>query len=266
MRKSSKPTYELVRKWIKRGDGQGEGRAYRPFFHVRDVPSLGRSTMVHGLKTNRTHHYLSDIEFYHHICAEFCPDVVDIREQYALLPWEETQTIATQFGIIHPRYPGTQVPIVMTSDIVLTTTKNTLVVFCIKPSAVVDAASPSPRMLEKLSIEKEFWRRRGIAWTISTERRISLVRARNLTNLRISMVSRELDWLNGFIAEFVALFPLFWGPHKNLDQILADVGKELDLPVKECFCIFGRAVWLRLLTIDLEVPIDHFSPVRLIQS
>lgn len=45
---------------------------------------------------------------------------LDIREQFALLPWEETQSIAQKLGIRHSTYPGTRTPIVVTSDLVLT--------------------------------------------------------------------------------------------------------------------------------------------------
>lgn len=111
MGKSRRPSIEIVRKWIAKGDGQGEGRNYRPFFQVRDVPSSGRSRMLLGLKTGRVHHYLSDIEYYFHLMAEYEPQVVDIRERYALLPWEETLEIANELGIRHPTYPGTKTPV-----------------------------------------------------------------------------------------------------------------------------------------------------------
>lgn len=120
MRKRRRATPENVNAWIRRGDGQGEGRNFRPFFHVRDVPSRGRSHILVGLRTGRTHHYLSDIEYNYHLLAEFASEVIDIREQFALLPWGETQSIASALRIRHPVYPCTHTPIVMTSDIVLT--------------------------------------------------------------------------------------------------------------------------------------------------
>lgn len=39
-------------------------------------------------------------------------------EQYPLLPREETIEIASELGIKHPMYPGTNVPIIMTTDLV----------------------------------------------------------------------------------------------------------------------------------------------------
>ena len=96
----------MIRKLINAGYGQGVGKTFKPFMYVRDVPSIGTSNMVKSRVTGRLHHYLSDHEFKVHLLAEYAFSVIDIREQFALLPWEETQTIAAQLGIKHPRIPG----------------------------------------------------------------------------------------------------------------------------------------------------------------
>ena len=261
MSKRRGATPENVRAWLKRGDGQGEGKDYRPFLHVRDVPSLGRSSMVLGLKTGRVHHYLSDLEYYHHILSEYEPSVLDIREQYALLPWEETQEIADELCIAHPRYPGTKTPIVMTSDIVLTFRRPESycgAVISIKRS---EALAPDQRQfhrtLEKLLIEKTYWERRGIPWCVSTEKHIPLVRAQNLNLLRTSIVARELDWLMSYMAEFTRSFECHWGISRRLIDILNAVSADLKLSAYYCQMLFGRMVWMRKLPVDLDSEIIH---------
>ncbi|GFE59640.1 transposase [Geobacter sp. AOG2] len=266
--RSRKPTMKLVQKWIARGYGQGEGLNYRPFFHVRDVPSKGRSAIVEGLKTGRIHHYLSDVEYQHHVLAEFSQEVVDIREQYALLPWEETQEIARELGIQHPVYPCTNTPIVMTSDLVLTLLDSNLAVISVKRAADVrGAASAQERTLEKLRIEQEYWKRRRIPWVLSTELDICQARAKNLAALRTAMVSRELDPVMAHFHNFVAVFLEKWEPNKNLNCILAETAEALGgLSADVTFCLFGRAVWLRRLPVNLDIPINHFLPVALVWS
>lgn len=118
--KKRKPSLKAVSNWISRGYGQGEGAKYRPFLFVRDVPSEGTSSMVKSYLTGRAHHYLSKLEYSAHLIAEYIPSVIDIREQFALLPWSDTQKIASTLNIRHPTYPGTNIPIVMTTDLVLT--------------------------------------------------------------------------------------------------------------------------------------------------
>lgn len=263
MGKCRMPSVKIVQSWIDKGYGQGEGKDYTPFLYVRDVPSSGRSRMLLGLKTGRIQHYLSDVEFFHHILAEFSPQVIDIREQYALLPWGETQEIARKLGFRHPTYPGTRTPIVMTSDLVLTTTQESLAVLSVKRASQLKKCSKSSlvRTLKKLRIEQEYWKRRGASWKLSTENDISLVKVENLSMLRMSMVSRELDWLMPFINKFVRIFNMKWHPKKTLSQILVDVGAIMHFSADECFCLFGRAVWLKLLPVNLETRIDHFLPV-----
>lgn len=265
--KSRRPTVKIVRKWLAQGYGQGEGSSYRPFFHVRDVPSKGRSAIVEGLKTGRTHHYLSDIEYRHHILAEFSPDVIDIRDQYALLPWEETQEIARDLGIPHPIYPYTNTPLVMTTDLVLTLQNHKLAAISVKCVSDIEGTDRThERTFEKLRIEQEYWKRRNVPWVLSTEKNICVERAKNLAILRTSMVSRELDWVMPYFHKFVDIFQMKWSPHKNLHEILAETGKLLNLSMEVAFCLFGRAVWLRMLPVDLNTPIDHFMPVNLFWS
>ncbi len=49
---------------------------------------------------------------------------MDIREQFPLLPIEETIIIAEELGIKHPTDPNTGEPVVMTTDFLVTVSKN----------------------------------------------------------------------------------------------------------------------------------------------
>lgn len=258
MKKRKHISPDDVKRWISQGHGQGVGKLYRPFFHVRDVPSRGRSSMVHGLKTGRVHHYLSDLEFSCHLLAEYAPTVTDIREQFALLPWDETQRIAEGLGIRHPIYPGTKTSIVMTSDLVLSLGKKESAVVCVKPYSEIDPANPrSQRTMEKLLIEKTYWDRRGVPWQLITEREIPAIRVKNLDRLRMGMVAVELDRLNSHMELFLSTFNSNWRLNHSLLSILDRVAARINLSREECYTLFSRAVWLRLLHVDIDVEIIH---------
>ncbi|WP_183360009.1 TnsA endonuclease N-terminal domain-containing protein [Geomonas limicola] len=264
MKKRRDVTEKDVLRWLRQGYGQGAGRLYRPFFYVRDVPSRGRSSMFNGLITGRTHHYLSDLESACHVLVEYERGVKDIREQFALLPWEETQEIAEAFGLRHPRYPGTKTPIVMTSDLVVTQKKEGLSVISVKPFSKVDQANPKNRRTnEKLFIEKVYWQRRNIQWSLVTEREIPLVRAKNLNNLRMHIAAAEKDHLNAKMENFLMEFNLIWRGDLSLLCVLRGVSKRTRLSTDDCFCLFGRAVWLRLLNVNLNSHVLHHDlPVQ----
>lgn len=100
-----------IEKWIKEGRGSGVGSEYKPWLKIQDVASKGRSTRLKGIKTNRQHEFLSDLERNYFYLTEYSDVVVDIREQFPLLPLEETIVIADELGIKHPTDPKTGEPI-----------------------------------------------------------------------------------------------------------------------------------------------------------
>lgn len=69
---------------------------YKPWLNIQDVSSLGRSTRLKGIKTNRQHEFLPDLERNYIYLTEHSGFVVDIREQFPLLPVEETMNIVTR--------------------------------------------------------------------------------------------------------------------------------------------------------------------------
>ncbi len=113
-------TPEAIKKLIKEGRGAGTGPTYRAWLNIWDVPSKGRRHRIYCAKVGRELHLLSDLERQCAFAGEYTAQVVDIREQLPLLPLWETQQIAIELGIRHPRDPGAQHDIVMTTDQVWT--------------------------------------------------------------------------------------------------------------------------------------------------
>ncbi|PQZ52971.1 transposase [Bacillus sp. MYb209] len=79
-----------IDKWIKEGRGTGSGADYQPWLKIQDVSSIGRSTRLKGIKTARQHEFLSNLERDSFKITEYSDDDLDIREQFSLLPQEET--------------------------------------------------------------------------------------------------------------------------------------------------------------------------------
>ena len=111
---------DSVSRFEKAGRGKGTGKDYLPWLRVQDVPSKGLSTRVEGWKTKRIHHFLSQLELLYYYVLEWSRAILDIREQYPLLPLEETISIAQSCGIPHPAHPKTKKPVVFTTDFLLT--------------------------------------------------------------------------------------------------------------------------------------------------
>ncbi len=176
-----------IDKRLKAGRGQGRGAKYKPWLYIHDVASTGRAWRTKGWKTGRPHHLLSDFEHDYQLIKDWDPSVIDIREQYPLLPLEETLAIAEECGIRHPsvRHPtkrGVVIPVVMTTDFVLTISEG-LNTYDLARTLKYAKDLESQRTLEKLEIERKYWARRNIDWAIVTEHEISRVLARNIQKL-----------------------------------------------------------------------------------
>jgi hypothetical protein len=175
----------VIDKRISDGRGQGRGSDYKPWLLVQDVPSQGLATRIKGWKTKRVHHLLSNLELSYFYILEWSLIVFDIREQYPLLPLEETLAIAEQCGIRHPTDPKTQEPVVMTTDFFITVPQSIEV---IEQARTLKAAKDlqSKRTLEKLEIERRYWHNRNIDWGIVTEQEIP------------QALTKNIDWLHAF--------------------------------------------------------------------
>lgn len=260
--KSRMPSVQLVERWIRAGFGQGEGANYKPFLYVRDVPSSGTSCMVKSRTTNRTHHYLSKQEFKTHLVTEYQAYTIDIREQYALLPWDETQLISESLGVRHPTYPGTNTPIVMTTDLLVSMQRidgSELIALSVKLTKDL-----SPRNLEKLLIERIYWERRGIRWVLVTEKNIPKHLPENLQFFEASLHDERVQ--NSIITplEFSREFEHNWVNDLSFNQILAFTSKRMNMDVATGHALLGTAVWKHQSRLDVTSSVmSHRGFVKL---
>jgi hypothetical protein len=257
------PTIKLVLKWIKQGYGQGTGKDYKPFLYVRDVPSEGSSNMVRRRVSGRVHHYLSTLEFLVHLLAEHCGRVIDIREQYALLPWTETQDFAAKLGIDHPLYPDTTVPIVMTTDLVVSLQEPDgirHVAISVKPENKLDE-----RTMEKLLLERLYWNQRGVTWLLVTEKDIPQPRANNLQFFEMALqgISRAVPGVG--YEEFARHFESGWSASATLLELINLACQCWGISSNDGQLLLGQAVWQRVSRIDLDAAtLSHTAPIALL--
>lgn len=248
--KSRRPTTAIVERWIKQKFGQGDGKTYKPLMYVRDVPSEGASSMVHSHVTGRTHHYLSRLEFYVHLLAEHCRSILDIREQYALLPWAETQAIARKLGIKHPVVPGTATPTVLTTDLLLSLKRRDgvqLIAVSVKPTAELDA-----RTYEKLLLERLYWNRRGVTWVLASAENIPMTRAVNLAFFENALRNDGAMRKGTKVAEFSKCFESHWRPDRLYIEILRRACADTEVETNLGHNLLGSAVWQHLSRLDLD--------------
>jgi hypothetical protein len=116
-------TDAVIEKMEAEGIGTGTGPNYKPAIEARKMSSRGRSRRAWSNKTRRKHELLSDVEHNLFLALEWCPDVLDIREQFPIKR-SITTAIAMTLGIPHPYYPKTNVLTLMTVDFLVTRVRN----------------------------------------------------------------------------------------------------------------------------------------------
>jgi hypothetical protein len=196
-------TKKNIEKRIKDGRGSGERENYIPWIYVHELASLGVSHNPLGLTVDRLYHLFSNGEEQWFTILDWLGKYKDIREQYPLLPHEETIEIAQMLGIPHPIDPRTNYPIVITTDFLLTVDMDyafsyEALSFKYSESQATEKKKQENtlediRTLEKLAIEREYYRRRSIRWRIGTEREIPSNLYENLKMARRHWEQAEID-------------------------------------------------------------------------
>lgn len=171
--------WNLIKRWIKEGRGSGEGRFYIPWLKIQDFASKGRCHRIPDWKNGRFHHLFSDFEERIYYLYSWSDKIKDIREQYPLLPIEETIDIANRLGIEYPKNRKTSCPIVLTTDFLLTVPDTTGKKY-IARTAKFSKHLSNPRTVEKFEIERQYWSARNIDWGVVTESDLPMTAFHNI--------------------------------------------------------------------------------------
>lgn len=257
---------KLQKNQLNSGRGQGTGNDYIPFIQAHDnkVASEGWLTRHLGWKTKRTHHTLSNYERNYLYFLEWVDGVVDIREQYPLLPLNKTEEIAKQLGIKHAHLDG--VPVIMTTDFVITLkTPNGLIdiVRTVKP-----ASKLTKRTLELFEIEKRFFKEQGINWGIILGNKLP----NNLiSNIEWIYEGRYLDTRPGVDEELVNLISnsLFQQISEDncstsISKICLRCDKIFGITTGTSMFILKHMLAIKKWETDMKVKIKESNPLQII--
>jgi hypothetical protein len=218
-KRRTRATEASIKRWIKEGRGDGTGNNYKPWLYVQDVASKGRCHRIRGWRHGRVHHLLSDLEAYVFYTYEWSRRVTEIREQFPLLPLDETLAIAEEIGVTHPTDPVTKHPIVMSTDFVLTVTNGSGMDFFARQVKYTSALS-NHRTQEKLEIEHRYWLKRNIDYGIVTERDVHMPLVRN-----IKWVHQRIDR--------DSLLPLTEETVRDVARLLTEMVLSNDAPLRK---------------------------------
>jgi hypothetical protein len=261
-------TIKQIENWIKEGRGTGIGKGYKPWLKVQDVPSSGRSTRLNGIKTGRQHELLSDLERDYFYIVEYSKNVIDIREQYPLLPENQTELISNELGIKHPVDPKTKIPIVMTTDFLLTVKldgKNVLLARTIKSKEDL----MNERQIEKFEIEKRYWELQDVDWGVVTEDEIydtCLPINLSIFHPFYSLADIELDNIpyHVILGLLQSLKSMLIGKTVNVREVSAAFDQKMLLPEGTGIAFFKHLVITKQIKLNLleRFDLDSYQQIE----
>jgi len=247
-------------KLLEEGRGTGVGSEYKPWLRIQDVASSGRVTRLRGVKTGRQHEFLSDNERNYFYFLEYADCVIDIKEQFPLLPIEETLAIANDLGIEHPKNPKTGEYIVMTTDFLITINQSG------KPVDVARTIKMKDKLLEKrvnekFEIERIFWLKKEVDWAIVTEEEIDKTAATNISFFHKYYDIQALDAFIGIeqleITDLVLEYlRRILASEKTIRSISSLFDQDMLLPKGTGISIFKHLLARKIIRIDLSEPIN----------
>jgi hypothetical protein len=247
-------------KYLARGCGQGVGGHYNPMIHIQDFPSKGWRYREYGWTTERQHDYFSSHEFHYHFILDWSKVVIDIQEQFPLLPIQQTIEIAEQLGVHHPSAGNPREPSVMTTDFLITIQRPigiTKVARTVKPAKELE----DRRTIEKFEIERLFWLAKGIHWAIVTEYEIDLVLVESIKWVHKFLHPSSLAPLSEQTIRQIAipLTHMLLGSTNSLSSIALACDQRLGLEPGQSLAVARHLIASRQWHVDMSKPIQLFE-------
>lgn len=242
------------------------GKDYVPWILVGEFGSKGRCTRAPGIKSGRIHHLFSDLEERYYNILEWQDSILDIREQFPLLPVSRTEQIASILDYLHPKCIGTALSFVMTTDFLITVKGEDNTTWYEARSVKYAADLKNKRVAEKQEIEEKYWEDQGVKWKIVNEKSFSEVKAKNIAQLLgyyknpledLFPIKERIDIIKELIYELI-----------NRDTMLKRITQELDirfgLPAGSCLSMFYYLAAHKVVPVNLEIqltPSDSISKI-----
>lgn len=244
---------------LKEGRGQGAGRDYKPFLTVRDVSSSGRSHRVFSVKTQRLHHFLSNLELAVFLTLEWSETVTDIREQFPLNV-DDTVRLADEAGIRHPAFKS--VYQVMTSDFLVDSASKDRPQFALQIKYAKDLEDR--RTVEKLELERRYWHSKNIPWFIVTENNICRAAVKNIEWFNPFDDAVSLDDLHRFYSLYESHRERL--PTERVVTIASAIDKTEGLEPGESLYWLRHLLGRRYFLFDITQPYESLLASELIKN
>ncbi|UZQ52431.1 TnsA endonuclease C-terminal domain-containing protein [Clostridium kluyveri] len=259
---------QKYKQFLNEGRGQGIGSEYKPWLTIQDYPSLGRATRVFGWKSNRIHHFFSDIQTKYFYLLEWQDTVLDIREHFPLIDIDETIKDKEDLNFDIFKDKETSTPYILTTTFLITVkgiddAKQKYIARSVKSYTELE----KKKTLERMEIEKRYWQGKGIDWGIVTQKEIPNMFAKNVEWVHSSLNSYkergltrdDMTYLSSILKE-----QLLDSSH-SIRKITANFDREFNYESGTGLFIFKYLVASKQIKIDVNNPIDINASKEIIE-
>ena len=240
-------------RFLKENRGTGELAGYKPWLCIQDFPSKGRASRIKGWKTNRIHHFFSDLQTRYFYMFEWNDEVLDIREHYPLLDLPEV--VKNNEDLKQDYFNKQDPPYVLTTIFLLTLKDKQQIAIEVKLSADLQKKS----VLERLEIQRRYWEAKGVNWWgVMTQKEIPTVTVKNIEWIHQSLDTYEERGLTREKLQHYSevMINKFSTCNHSIRKVTSDFDKENDIEVGTGLYIFKYLLASKRIRVNMNEPID----------
>jgi len=245
-------TMAKYRRFLNENRGMGELASYKPWLCIQDFPSKGRVSRIKGWKTNRIHHFFSDIQTRCFYLFEWNDEIIDIREHYPLL--DVTEVVKDNKDLKQDFFNKQDPPHILTTTFLLTLKNKQHIARTVKLSTDLEKKS----VLERLEIEKRYWEAKRVDWGIITQKEIPTAMVKNIEWIHQSLDTYEERGLTKEELQHCCeiLINKFSDSNHSIRKITSDFDKENNIEVGTGLYIFKYLLASKQITVNMNERID----------
>ncbi|WP_160691706.1 TnsA endonuclease C-terminal domain-containing protein [Clostridium sp. C2-6-12] len=232
---------------------KSNNKEYVPGIKIQDFAPKGRVSRIKGKTTNRVHHLLSDLETNVFYLMDFEEKITDIKEHYPLLDLHEVVDDLSDIKLEKFKNKKTGEEYTFTTTFVITLKGNGEENY-VALSVRNETELYRDLLLEKLEVERRYWGKKEIRWSIITNKDIPMTKVNNIKWLYLGDVDIKYED-EAYIKEVIANKITY--NKCAMKEILDNVDRELSLSIGTALVMFKRMI------ISNEIIVDLYSPINI---
>jgi hypothetical protein len=261
MARSSDWTEAKLKRFLAEGRGQGKNELYRPWLMVSDLPSRGRSTRIFSRIANRVVHLLTDSQLRYFYLLEWNHDgnLIDINEQYPLLDMESIIDQLDEPLVNRLKDRNTNLPHIMITTFLVTAINKQGKEYQFARTIKDTGELEKKATIERLELQRLFWKSRNIDFGIVTPNEISIQRSKNiewvLPALNIEDYGLKETEMTHYADELLDGISSTDNP---LNSVLTSFDRHMKVEVGTGLLVFRYLIASRRIQInmDMEIKLD----------